>query len=902
MGKGEDPWKAYRMDEVERSIGKKDRDAHAIVLIQEGEKCVEYARNNLLLPSITWAGSSWKNDREIRNTAISFREMRLVGLFLPDFDQAGAGKGEAVRQIFAEEGVWVGILDPEILAGCPLEKADDLVQIVEKIKEQAKVGEKDWGELFVERFNTSVVEATQRAKTVRENLEEVVKNSPENTDQVGGHPEVPYRPPGAKRLAEQIAEDVEQYLKWDLKRSCWWQYDRNKFIWEVVDEFDIYEMITREGDRLGCALTANFLKNTALFLKVLCRIKELSTDLDLIPFENGVFSTRSNKFLPHSPFNFLIWKHPFPFTPFEGKKKEDLISECQPIWDWMIESVGKTPEDDSLVYPLVAFLSAVLRRQTYLQRFLECIGPARSGKGTFIRLAEACVGRRRTSSTSFKSLEEGSFEIGKVLDAHLSVISDAERWAGEGTTFKSIIGEDNTPRSRKYVQSEVGESAPAVGMIIVAGEQSPGAGDSGGIDKRRLTIPFLKPVAEERRRNLIKINHAGQIEGEFAPYVSAFISLCLSFSDEEIRKYVLETSKTVPRIAEIKAQALIESDPLANFLDRCCYWSDEVDRNGIARLKTPMGSALTKEEDELSPKRLYPLYRLFCLNEGYKPIAGNTFGRNLENFLNNHLGLKVKRVRHTDGTTYMHHLGIRHQGLEAPAIITDLYAKGLQQPEPESSEKEIETDKSTIASSDRSSEELSGNFELPQGNSNPYVGGTLSTLLTFSEDRENLTDTNGHEISFSDDRCFGDSGVYEAESSESFSSSATEGFSVNQSSSELEIVDQEWGESMPIAYTGGDIKVGSLVLIKGAAQWIRAYNGVISTTLPSKSVPYFLFSKDSIPVSEMSQNLVNDFYRPLRVLRISKDGTMLQLISPRSQRISLFSVDDICDVMPEERG
>ena len=95
---------------------------------------------------------------------------------------------------------------------------------------------------------------------------------------------------------------------------------------------------------------------------------------------NGLYDLEGGTLGSHSPAHFSVVQLPMAYDP---------AATCPTILAWF-EDV--TQGDDDMLQVLRAYLKAIVQGATQIQRVLELVGPGGSGKGTYLRLAQALVG------------------------------------------------------------------------------------------------------------------------------------------------------------------------------------------------------------------------------------------------------------------------------------------------------------------------------------------------------------------------------------------------------------------------------------------------------------------------------------------------------------------------------
>ncbi|MBD2416044.1 hypothetical protein FACHB389_35125 [Nostoc calcicola FACHB-389] len=114
IGKGDDPWPPYRIDEV-RQYGK-----GRWILGVEGETCVEAAREQLGLVAFTFQGGSW-GKTDLLNGIEMFQKAGIAGIiYIPDNDEPGRRKATALEAAAASVKMpFIEVLPTALWANCP---------------------------------------------------------------------------------------------------------------------------------------------------------------------------------------------------------------------------------------------------------------------------------------------------------------------------------------------------------------------------------------------------------------------------------------------------------------------------------------------------------------------------------------------------------------------------------------------------------------------------------------------------------------------------------------------------------------------------------------------------------------------------------------------------------------
>jgi putative DNA primase/helicase len=356
-----------------------------------------------------------------------------------------------------------------------------------------------------------------------------------------------------------------------------------------------------------------------------------------ICFTNGVLDLATRELLPHSPSFYFTSSLPFAWNPDAPPP--------QLVIDWLSTSVDG---HDDQVQLLRAFLNAVVVGRPDLQRFLELIGAAGSGKGSFIRLAQALVGSGGSHSTRLKELEENRFETANLLGKRLVVIGDAEKWHGSVDVLKSITGEDSIRFEQKHKQG--GEDFIYGGMVIIAGNQHTDSNDySSGIQRRKITVPFDRAVPSSARRDLA---------AEFEPLLPAVLKWVLDMPQAEVTARLRNTSAHTASLKAARLDALAATNPMVAWMLDNVHFAENVSAQVGEKKRITVSegrndgdhTTMTHVEYEHEDTRLYPNYCQWCDRNGKQPVSKNQFSTTVVDAAKNLLGKPyVERYRSSEG-------------------------------------------------------------------------------------------------------------------------------------------------------------------------------------------------------------------------------------------------------------
>jgi P4 family phage/plasmid primase-like protien len=472
--------------------------------------------------------------------------------------------------------------------------------------------------------------------------------------------------PASSTVANIFAESCRAKLAWSTEDQDWLRYgSETQGLWSKTPDEFMRGMIVAELNASGLADSYNngYVTSICELLKAHLAAKAWDEQPGLLPLQNGVLDLATRKLLAHAPGYRFTWQLPY---------KHDQSATCQPVQKWMLETMG---DDPKLVELLRAYLKAIITGRTDLQRFVECLGPGGTGKSTYLNLAIALVGLQNTFVTSLKQLEGNRFETAGIKGKRLIVITDSERYSGSISVLKAVTGQD--PLRNEQKNKQPGQSFTSSAMVLIAANEAIQTTDyTSGLERRKLTIPFLNQVAPGQRRDLLTINHAGT-SGEFVDYLPGLLNWVLELPDPQMKGLILDTAISVPSLTQWKAEGLLESNPIAEWLDShivICPGSRTY--VGIADQQSHTsgepGDTITRKFYRNHQTWLYASYRQNCAGLGNHPVTMKRFVTLLEDLLRSQLKLPIGRGRDVQGS-YFKGLAIRSaDDIRSPRPITGI--------------------------------------------------------------------------------------------------------------------------------------------------------------------------------------------------------------------------------------
>ena len=382
-------------------------------------------------------------------------------------------------------------------------------------------------------------------------------------------------------------------------------------VWKQLDIDDAQCLVQNFMNEIASTLLPQGYTNervvavTKSLSRELVDINEWNPDPDLRCFKNFVVNLRTLETMPHSKAYRLTRKIPYDYDP---------NAECPQIKEWLSYTQYG---DQEVVEVLRAWLRACLTNAYDCQRFLEIVGPGKTGKTTFTQLCVALVGMDNAVACDFENLNS-RFELARLTDASLATFNDVSRYAGDVSNFKKMTGGDN-------LRAEYKNSAAKIpgfifkGMVIVSANEVIATNDAtSGLKRRRLSVKFSRrftgSAAEQCELIGNKLVNGEPITtGRFAYEMPGLINWLLQMPDDHMRNLVIDTARYSKVLKELSDRVDLSTNIQYKWLaERVVFdpFTSVPIKFGYARRNKESGS-LTEYKDVY--RKLYPSYCEFVL-------------------------------------------------------------------------------------------------------------------------------------------------------------------------------------------------------------------------------------------------------------------------------------------------
>lgn len=444
-------------------------------------------------------------------------------------------------------------------------------------------------------------------------------------------------------VADVVLQMYEGNLVFSLKHNQFFMYEREgQGLWSPMSKVemagDIRSKLLQVRNKGGIieGFNTKLINDVNDQLQSALYFKEWYEGSRYLLFTNGVLDIETRELLPFNRELYLTQQQPYAYN---------AAATCEEIIKWL-KHVQRDSWNRTQV--LRAWLRATLLGRYEMQKFVEIVGPGKSGKSTYANLAVALVGRKNVYSTDFENLEKNRFEAAGYMGKKLLLFQDADRWGGSVSRLKAITGSDWIRSERKY-QNENQEPFQFKGVVIITANEAIQSTDyTSGLARRRLTIPFDRPFTggPNEQRELIKFNQKGEPEGDFAPLLPGLVNWLLDMTEEEMRSYLMETSKRVEFFKKYEKMQNLRSNPLLDWLEHKVIYDPGV-ASAIGFTKNaPMGSSNIYANQD---KWLYASYAEFSRQCNTGVMSRSRFEVLLMDILTHQLDLKVFSKRTTRG-------------------------------------------------------------------------------------------------------------------------------------------------------------------------------------------------------------------------------------------------------------
>ena len=392
------------------------------------------------------------------------------------------------------------------------------------------------------------------------------------------------RNPSADVIVNVLLQTYDGKLRYSQTQDCFLNYEfHHHGLWSPLSDTEMKGEIKGrleilKDQLLPSGYSMNLINDVLEQLKITVIFDDWYEGKEHLLFTNGILNVETKEFTSFNPEMYMTQQLPYEYDP---------QAKCEPIIQWL-----KDVQDGSWgrVQVLRAWLRAVLLSHSDIQKFVEIVGPGKSGKSTYSNLAHALVGDTNAIISSLDHLEKSRFETANLYKKKLLLFNDVERYGGSVSVLKAITGRDLIRNERKF-QSGALKPFKFNGLVMItANEPIQTTDPTSGLARRRLTIPFDRPFlgSAAEQRTLIDMDDNGNPFGDFASLLPGLVNWLLDMEEIEMREYLMETNNKVTFFAKHHREQILKSNQIMDWMDHCLIFDPDTDSPiGLAKAAQP---------------------------------------------------------------------------------------------------------------------------------------------------------------------------------------------------------------------------------------------------------------------------------------------------------------------------
>ncbi len=361
------------------------------------------------------------------------------------------------------------------------------------------------------------------------------------------------------------------------------RYESSKGIWVNDSDAFLRSYITKY--KLGKETKIKLLNETIASIKSLSYSVEpfAETDLNKIVLENGVYDFKKDEFVEEfSADLFSRSSHPIRY---------DAEADCPVFKSFLKEVVS--PDQVPFVFEWFGYN---FYRSYDVQKMLFVHGRGGTGKSTLINVLQTILGPANHSAVTLQYLMTERFAKIELYRKVANFDTDAKpQYLADGATLKMLTGEDAIYADRKNREPITFYNHAK--LTFAMNELPPMRDFSGGLKRRTLILTMNTKITEE----MIERYPIEAIRAETAGIFNEAM--------KGLRR--LMKNKAFTETDEMKAQVdqwEKGNDVISLFLDEVCEIGD-----GLRTIS----------------RDVYPSYKSFCFNYGFKPVAVSALTKRL---------------------------------------------------------------------------------------------------------------------------------------------------------------------------------------------------------------------------------------------------------------------------------
>ena len=232
------------------------------------------------------------------------------------------------------------------------------------------------------------------------------------------------RNPSSDVVANVLLQTYKGNARYSQTQNCFFIYEyKSKGLWSNLSETEMKGEVKSKLELvkehlLPNGYSMNLVNDVLEQLRVSLIFDDWYEDNEHLLFTNGILCIETKEFINFDREMHMTQQLPYDYDP---------AATCEPIIKWL-----KYVQDGNWdrVQVLRAWLRAVLLSNSNIQKFVEIVGPGKSGKSTYSNLAHALVGDDNAMISSLEHLEKNRFETANLYKKKLLLFNDVERYGG----------------------------------------------------------------------------------------------------------------------------------------------------------------------------------------------------------------------------------------------------------------------------------------------------------------------------------------------------------------------------------------------------------------------------------------------------------------------------------------
>ena len=405
-----------------------------------------------------------------------------------------------------------------------------------------------------------------------------------------------------KHFVVLTVEQILTYAKnnhWNLCKNHDFIYVYNGEYWNQVEKERLQKFLGDAATKMGVDKFSSeyYQFKEHLFKQFMSAaylpIPKIDSETVFVNLKNGTFeiNLKGEKLREFKHSDFLTYQLPFEYNP-ESKS---------PIFD---KYLNRVLPDENCQKVLAEYLGFVFIRheskRLKQEKALILYGSGANGKSVFFEIVKALIGKENMSNYSLSSLTNESgyqrAKIGNVLVNYGSEINSKL----ESSLFKQLVSGE--PVEARLPYGEPFTLTQYAKLIFNCNELPRDVEHTEAYFRRFLIVPFDVTIPPEERDSQLHIKIIEKELSGIFNWVLEGLHRLLSqkqFTDSKVINKTLEGYKK-------------QSDTVIQFIDESGY--------------------TVSIDDYVLIKDLYPDYRLFCLDDGCKPVNKTNFKKRLASY------------------------------------------------------------------------------------------------------------------------------------------------------------------------------------------------------------------------------------------------------------------------------